>query len=355
MVLYTLSMAPTQKRVIVLETWTILRVLLILAGIGFLYIIRDVLALVIVALFLAALIHPAARALARFKIPKGVTVIALYLTMFGIAALAVGLLLPPLIEQSSSLLGSLGKSWNALSGSVHALQDISVKYGLSDNVQAGVQSLEGQVTHAATGLFSTLTDLFGGLVGLIVVLVMTYYMVVQEEEARNLFRDFIPEKYHTIGTTIIVRVEEKIGKWLLGQLSLCLIIGLMYYVGLMIVGINSALVLAFFGGFTEFIPYLGPILGAIPAVIFALSDSPIKALFALGVIIIIQQFEGHIIVPKVMQKAVGINPLVSIIALIVGGKLFGFIGILLAIPTATTVSVILTELYRYSKIQSSSE
>lgn len=348
-------MTPSQKRIIVIETWTLLRVLFVLLALGFMYLIRDVLALVFVALFLAALIHPAARSLSRYKIPKGVTVIALYLLMFGAAALIVGLLLPPLIDQSSSLIGSLGKSWRVLAESVQSIKELSVKYGLSENVQAGVQTLEGQVTNAAAGIFSTLTDVFGGIVGLIVVLVMAYYMVVNEEAARNVFRDFVPERYQEVSSNIIRRVEEKIGQWLVGQISLCLIIGVMYYVGLTIIGIDSALVLAFFGGFTEFIPYLGPILGAIPALIFAFSDSPAKAVLALGVIIVIQQFEGHIIVPKVMQKAVGINPLISIVALLVGAKLFGLVGVLLAIPVATTAAVVLSELYRYSKARQAIE
>lgn len=344
-------MALNNRRTITIETWTIVKVLLILLALWLLYLIRDVLVLVFAALFLATLVHPAARFLARWKIPKGITVISVYLLLFGFAVLAVGLLLPPLIDQSSRLLGSLGKSWQVLSGSVHALQEITVKYGLSENVRAGVQSLEGQITKAATGLFSTLTEVFGGIVGLVVVLVMAYYMVVQEEDARNVFKNFVPEEYQDIVATILRRVEEKIGHWLIGQLALCLIIGVLYYVGLSVIGVDSALVLALFGGFTEFIPYLGPILGAIPALLIALSESPFKAALALGVIIIIQQLEGHIIVPKVMQKAVGINPLVSIIALLVGAKLFGFVGVLLAIPLATTLSVVLSELYRYLKTQ----
>ncbi len=342
-------MSANNKRSITIETGTILKVVCVLLALGFLYLIRDILLLVFIALFLTALMHPAARALVRFRIPKGVTVISLYILLFGLAILAVGLLFPPLIDQSSNLFGSVGKSLEVVSGSVQSLKEFSVKYGLSENVQAGVQSLQGQITKAASGLFSTLTDFFGGIVGLIVVLVMAYYMVVQEEDARKIFYNFVPEHYQEISAAIIKRVEEKISRWLIGQLSLCLIIGVMYFVGLSVIGIDSALVLALFGGFTEFIPYLGPILGAIPVFLLALSSSPVKAALALSVVIVIQQLEGHIIVPKVMQKAVGINPLVSIVALLVGAKLFGLVGILLAIPTATAASVILTELYRYLK------
>ncbi len=337
------------ERNIRIETWTILKVLLILLALGFAYLIRDILALLFAALFLAALVHPPARYLATKHIPKGVTVITLYLLLFGIGIFTFGLLLPPLIDQSSRVMGSVGKSWEVLSSGVQSLRDFSSTYGLTDNLQEGVRSLETQVSRAATGIFSTLTDLFGGLVGLIVVLVMAYYMVVQEEDARNLLRNFIPEKYQQLSVAILKRVEEQMGAWLIGQISLCLIIGACYYIGLSIVGIDSALVLALFGGFTEFIPYLGPILGAIPAVILGLTQSPMKALLALIVIVIIQQLEGHIIVPKVMQKAVGLNPLISIVALLVGAKLFGIVGALLAIPVATAISAVLGEVYRYSK------
>lgn len=338
---------PSIERKIVIETVSILKVIGVLLTLGFLYLIRDILALVFIALFLAALMHPAAQYLAKKKIPKGVTVICMYVFLLGIAILTVSLLIPPLIEQSTNLVSSVSKSWQALSGGVHWLQDISVKYGLADNLQSGLQSLQDQLSRMATGLFLSIGDVVGGFIALVIILVMAYYMVVQDQEARNIFHNFVPEEYKEVSTNIIKRVEEKISKWLVGQLSLCLIIGAMYFIGLTLIGVNSALVLALFGGFTEFIPYLGPILGAIPVLIMALTASPVKALLALGVVIVIQQFEGHIIVPKVMQKAVGLNPLVSIIALLVGAKLFGITGALLAIPVATAVSAVLTELYKY--------
>ncbi len=339
-----------QERKIVIETATILKIIGIFLILGFLYLIRDILALLFAALFLAALMHPAVIALSKRKVPKGVTVIFFYLIMFGVAALTIGLLLPPIIVQTTSLIRSLGKSWQALAGAVTTLRDLSTTYGLSDNLRAGVQSIEAQVSHAAVGIFSSLTSFFGGLIGLIVVLVMAYYMVVQDRDAHNAFQSLVPEKYKDLISSVLKRVEEKIGKWLIGQLSLCLIIGVFYYIGLSVIGVNAALVLAIFGGFTEFIPYLGPILGAIPVLIIAFSQSSFLALLALLVVFIIQELEGHIIVPKVMQKAVGLNPLVSIVALLVGAKLFGIVGALLAIPVATAISAALTEFYRYRSV-----
>ncbi|MFZ2804330.1 MAG: AI-2E family transporter [Patescibacteria group bacterium] len=345
---------PAGERIIRIDTWSILKVIGILLAFAFLYLIRDVLMLLFAALFLAALMHPAASYLATKKIPKGLTVIAIYIVLIGVAVLVFGLLFPPFIEQSTSLVASLGKSWTTLSSGVHWVQDFSSQYGLADNLQAGIQSLESQISTAASSVFSAATNIFGGFIGLVIVLVMAYYMVVQENEARNMFHNFVPDEYKEITATILKRVEEKIGRWLVGQLALCLVIGLMYYFGLSIIGVKAALVLAVFGGFCEFIPYLGPILGAIPALLFALTESPWKALLCLVVIVIIQQFEGHVIVPKVMQKAVGLNPLVSIAALLVGAELFGIVGALLAIPVATAISAVLSELYRSSQLRRSS-
>lgn len=337
---------PAQERKIIIETATVLKVIGILSVLGFMYLIRDVLALLFAALFLAALMHPAARYLATKKIPKGVTVLVLYVLLFGLAVLSIGLLLPTLIDQSAILLKSMGISGESLSVAADWLKRFSLE-DVKQNIQTGFKVLEsGQFSNAATALFTTLKDFFGGIVGLIVVLVMAYYMVVQDKEARNAFQNFVPPEYQTLIAAILKHVEEQIGKWLQGQLALCFIIGVMYYIGLSIIGLDAALVLALFGGFTEFIPYLGPILGAIPVLIIALSHSPFMAMLALIVIIVIQQLEGHIIVPKVMQKAVGLNPLVSIIALIVGANLFGIIGALLSIPVATAVSAALSELYR---------
>lgn len=338
-------MAASQERNVRIETWTILKVIGILLALGFLYLIRDILALMFAAVFLAALMHPAARALAAKGIPKGVTVLCLYLLMLGSAALIVTLLLPSLIEQTTALIEGFGLSWQTLTDLATNLKKAGSTLGITENVKAWLQS--GDLTKAAGEVFSTISAIFGGIVGLVVVLVMAFYAVVEEQEARNVFRNLVPEEYQEMTGTILKRVEEKIGRWLIGQLLLGLIIGALYYIGLSVIGVKSALVLAVFGGFMEFIPYLGPILGAIPALFIAFTQSPLTGVLALAILILIQQLENHIIVPKVMQKAVGLNPLVSIVVLLVGAKLFGIVGMLLAIPVATAVGVVLSEVYRH--------
>ncbi|MBU1034337.1 AI-2E family transporter [Patescibacteria group bacterium] len=342
-------MPQPQERTVVIKTSTILKVIIILLALGFLWLIRDILMLLFVALFLAALMHPAARWGATKKIPKGLTVVFIYLILFALLAASFALIIPTLVRQLGSLSQIIGSSIVALSSSIQSLREFTVQYGLAGNLSAGVASLQEQASHAATGLFATLTGFFGGIVGFVIVLVMAFYMVVQDKEAVRMFYNLVPEKYQDLSARLLAQVETKIGRWLIGQLALSLIIGVAYYIGLLVLDVQGALALSIFAGFTEFIPYLGPILGGIPIVIVALSDSVVKALFALGLVVIIQQLENHVIVPRLMQKAVGLNPLISIVALLVGAQLFGIFGALLAIPIATALSVVLSELYKYKQ------
>jgi predicted PurR-regulated permease PerM len=340
-------MGMSAERSVTIKTSTVLKVLALLGILWFAWLIQDILALLAGALFLSALIHPVARWGAERKIPKGVTVLLVYLVMFGLFALSFALIIPTMLQQVSSLSQTIGSSISTITSGVQSVRAFTEQYGLTDNLTAGVASLQGQASAAASRVVFALGDLFGGFARLVIVLVMAFYMVVQDREAIRLFRNLVPDPYQEMSAQIVLHVEEKIGRWLSGQLILSLVIGLLYYIGLLVLGVDGALSLGVFAGFTEFIPYLGPILGGIPIVIVAFGDSPFKALLALALVIIIQQLENQVIVPKVMQKALGLNPLVSIIAVLVGAKLFGVFGALIAIPVATALSVVLTELYRF--------
>lgn len=342
-------MSNIEERSISISTRTIVKVIVTILVLMFLWAVRDVIALVFTSLILAALITPFAQWCKRYHIPKGIAVIICYLVVFGGLVLTFALVLPQLIEQIAKLGSTLGRSWEVLSGGVDWVRHFSEQYGLSENLQAGVSSVQDQLSSVITRLFSTLTNLFGGLIGLVVVLVMTFYMVVQEEEALHWFKNFLPDEHQQFATRLIARVQAKFGAWLIGQLALCVAVGILYYIGLRILGVEGALVLAILGGFTEFIPYLGPILGGIPAVIVAAAQSPMHALLTAILYVAVQQTENHILVPKVMQKAVGINPVVSIVALLVGQQLFGIVGAILAIPVATACSVIAMEIWKFQK------
>jgi predicted PurR-regulated permease PerM len=334
------------ERLINISTFTILKIIGIILGLALLWLVRDVLLLVFLSLFLASLIQPAANWGVRHKLPRGLVVVFVYLMSFGLLALVVALMIPTLIEQAVRLSAIFGEKWVVIQDFAKMATNFATSHSLN-NLKPDLTSIWTQVGGTVSGLFNTLSNVVGGIVGLIIVLVMTYYLVAQDRKALTIIQDFVPSKHQKFAMTLVEAVQAKMGGWFRGQILLCLIIGLLYYIGLLIIGIDSPLVLALFGGLTEFIPYLGPILGGIPIVFVAFVASPFKGLLALIVLIIIQQAEGHFIVPKVMQKAVGLNPLISIVALLVGAQLYGILGALLAIPVATAIAVIYKEARGY--------
>ncbi len=131
-----------------------------------------------------------------------------------------------------------------------------------------------------------------------------------------------------------------------GQLFLGVIVGVLVYIGLSLLGIRFALLLAIIAGILELVPYIGPVLSAIPAVILAFFQAPILALWILILYIVVQQLENYLLVPVIMKKVVGLNPVVVIIALLIGGKLLGILGIILAVPAAAVLAEFFKDIKR---------
>jgi predicted PurR-regulated permease PerM len=337
----------TEERIVTISAATILRALAVLFLLVFLWFVRDIVALVFVAFMLAALMLPFAKWMRKFHIPPTISVLLFYILLFGGLLLAFVLLIPQLVRQLGDLGTLVGSSWNAAADSATAIKSFAEQYGLGQNLEMGITSAETYTGKLVSGVFSTISGLFGGIAAFVLVLVLAYYMVAEERSAVQWFKNIIPDKYQEYASNLLFEVERKFSRWLVGQIALCLIIGACYFVGLTVLGVDGALILSIFAGFTEFIPYVGPILSGIVIVLIALTQSPLLALLAAILMLVIQELENHILVPKIMQKAVGLNPVISIIALLVGAKLFGFVGVLLAIPVTTGASVALMEYFRF--------
>jgi predicted PurR-regulated permease PerM len=340
------------KSVFSLRTRDILKIIGVLALLYTVYLIWDILLLLFVALIFAALIDPFAASLARRKIPRGIAVIIIYIAFFGIVGVAVGVLapviahdVPQLVETSSEALGLLSQNewlttiFGTPQQSAAPVQDVSF---------SGFLGVGG--SGALAGLFSTVSGFFAGFVSLLIVLVMTFYLVVQDDPLGKILRSVVPDEYIPYLSGLIKRMRDKLGAWMRGQLVLSLVIGTLVTIGLSIIGVKYAAVLGLLAALFEFIPILGPVLASLPALFLAFSGGgTVTFVIVLVMYIVIQQFENHILVPKVMQRAVGLNPIVSIIAILVGVRIGGIFGVLLAIPVATALSVILTDIFKHKK------
>jgi len=329
-----------------ISTSTLFKILAIAAGLWFLWFTREIVIMVLIAILFAALIDPFADWFAKHKVPRALAVLIVYLLIAALVALIGFWLVPVVGSQFMQLFESISSSNGFLFQSLDRIQSFTAQYGLQENVRAALQSLQSSVSSSFSSVFTTVRGVFGGIAALFVILVLTFYMVVEEAAARRLFKNLAPEEYQPFLSQLFTRMQRKVGAWLRAQMLLGLIIGTAVYIGLSILGVHYALLLALFAGVFEFVPYIGPILSIVPALIISAAQSPMLALFVLALYLVIQQIENHLLVPKVMQKVTGLNPVVSIVALLLGIKLGGFVGALFSIPITAMASVALEDIFK---------
>lgn len=175
-------------------------------------------------------------------------------------------------------------------------------------------------------------------------MVVSFYLVAEQKSIINTIAAFVPEKHQSFTLQLIAKIQKKMGQWVLGQLLLSVSIFAISYIVLTVMGVKYALFLAILAGLLEVVPYIGPFLAAVPAAFFALLQSPTQAVIVLLMYVFIQKIEGYVLVPKIMQKTVGTSPLVVLFALLIGFKLGGVIGLLIAVPLASAITVVVSEI-----------
>ena len=193
-------------------------------------------------------------------------------------------------------------------------------------------------------MIGAISGFVGGVFGLLTILILAFYLLL---DSRTLFRNFVslfPKAERERVEDVCRRISTKVSAWLAGQLLLAAIIGTTAAFGLWLLGVPYFYVLALIAGLGEMIPVVGPILSAIPAILVALTVSPATALFVSIFFLAQQQLENHILVPKIMERQVGISAGFVIIALLIGGSLLGIVGAILAVPTAAILQVVFQEL-----------
>lgn len=300
------------------------------------YIVRDVLVLLFVAFILKSAISPIIDYLEKRKLSRGIAILVVYITAVIAVVAAFAIILPVFVVQIINLINNFPQYVDSLS---QFFSNTSIRnadfFG----------TLSSEIASFSTNIFRITLSIFSVVLAFISVAVITFYFLLDEKNLKNRFFASLPEPYAQQITRILHNVEIRLGAWVRGQLLLSLIIGVLYFIGLFGLGIPNPLALGLIAAIFEVVPIIGPIAAAIPAVIIALTISPAKALFVIVLFIVVQQLENHIIVPKVMQKATGLSPLIVLIAILVGGRILGAVGILLAVPAAVVMQEVLSDLW----------
>lgn len=332
-------------RPISITSGTFFRILFISAAAAFLYFIRDIVAMVLIALLIATLIDPFADFFERWRIPRGLAVVIVYIV--GLAALlgAWILVVPPVLTQLGDFVQTFSPTLAQVDGGAYAhFFDGSFTANL-DSTFATIQS--SGFSDALPRLFAVGSTAFNTFVAAAVVLILVFYVVVEKTALVRMLRFVARAEYQPFAMMLAGKVREKMGMWLRGELVLMFSIFVLTYGALLLLQIPYALVLAVLAGILEVVPFAGPLLSAIPAVILAAAVSPFHAVLTACVYIVIQQVEGNILVPKIMQRVTGLNPIASLLAILIGWRVGGIVGAMVSIPIAMALSVFLEEVFRH--------
>jgi predicted PurR-regulated permease PerM len=311
-----------------------------------LYLARDVLLIIYISVLLAIGFGPIVQtiehqqAVQGQRIPRWLAILVVYLVIVGVLTVVGLMVIPPLVAQAIEL-------WTVLPELLDRGQSLLVRYGLLDRpitLEEAVRRAPASPGDAVGTVAMAATRVIGGMFAFLTILILTFYLLVESDALFAGFARLFPRADRPRVQEAAAKISAKVSAWLSGQLFLAGVIGVSAAIGLYALGVPYFYVLALVAAIGEMIPVVGPILSAVPAVIVGFTVSPQTGLFVLVFFLAQQQIENHILVPKVMQRQVGVSPVTVIVALLIGGSLLGIFGALLAVPTAAIFQVVLQEL-----------
>lgn len=323
----------------------------ILLALVFLYLVRDVIVILFLAIIIASAVGPFANWLESKKFPRLLGVLLLYLAFFGLVVFFLSLIVPFVAAELGQLTQALPKFVASLSGALEkAQQTTSSRYfDFFGEIQNLLDSFSQFLFAYSQSALSLIINIFGGALSFVAIVIISFYLSVMRRGIIGFISSVLPEKYESYVINLWKRAEFKVGRWLQGQLLLALSVGLMVFVGLSLLGVKYALLLGILAMVLEIVPMVGPVLAAIPGLILAFSQSPTLGVWVLVFYIAVQQIENHMFVPLILGKTLGLNPVTVIIALLVGGKIAGILGMLLAVPAAVIIVEILDDIAKHKE------
>jgi predicted PurR-regulated permease PerM len=318
---------------------------------------REALMLVYVSALIAMGLSPLVRLIERprrqgskRRVPRWLAILSIYAVIVA-AVVFVGLLvIPPLVAQGASLWGKMPAEFNRLQTFLVSHKLMVHKVTLEEAVQ---NAPSGSGGNAVGTVLVAISSLIGGIFGLITILILTFYLLLEAGSMFEYMVRFVPLGRRGDFATAARQGVAKVSAWLRAQFILAGVMGTFAAIGLGLMGVPYFYVIALIAAVGETIPIVGPVIGGITAVAVAITVSPKLALMVGVYFLVLHQLEANVLVPKIMERSVGVSPVAVMVALLVGGSLMGLVGAILAIPTAALLSVIIEEIAadRESRIQ----
>ena len=326
--------------------------LALLALVIFLIRVRMILPPFVFAGFIAYVANPPVCLLEARQVPRTTAILVTYCTIVVIVVLFVVLLLPVITREFNEALEGLPTQVDGLSASFHkavsGFRRIKVPLFL-DNIiiQAldRLQELSDQLVRRAT---ETLFGLLSGAAALVISPILAYYLLRDWSSFADRFQAILPLDNKDQILSMLSEINQVLAGFIRGQLLVSLLVGLLITIGLLLTGVKFAVLIGLLAGVFNLIPYFGPVMGAIPALVFALAESPVKALWVIVIFAMANQVESSLLAPRILSERVGLHPLTVIFAVLAGASLLGILGMLLAVPVAAILKILGSYLWRYA-------
>lgn len=323
---------------------TVITALLIIVGAYVFWLLRDLVLLVLTAIIIASAIEPGVIFFIRRRIPRFFSALLVYVLVFGALFALFYFFFPPIVADAANFLSvaphyldTLNVSSSQFSGIANATDFIGSQGGTQSFVRTLI-SLQSVFLASSGGTLQLFITFFGGIFSLVLVIVLSFYFALQDTGVDDFLRLVMPVAYEDYSVDLWKRAQKKIGLWMQGQILLSVIVGILVYLGLLIIGIPYALLLSVFTAIAEIIPIFGSLIAGAAAAVVGYSDGGIAlAAIVAGLYIVVNQFEANLIYPLIVKKIVGIPPILVIVALIAGYTLAGFLGAVISVPVAAVL------------------
>ncbi len=316
---------------------TIIFTVFFLIGLWLLFEIRQIIVALFVSLIFMSALNPAVDKLGKWHLPRWLAILLIYLIFFGSVGTLLTAIITPLVNQTAEFISKTAVFLKQFGG-----------FGIDPNI---IATQFTNLSALPANILKLTISFFSNLIALLALAVITFYLLLERKNLNQYLLVIFGEGKEKEAELFINKIEKRLGGWVRGELSLMTIVGVLSFVGLRLLGIEFALPLAILAGLLEIIPNIGPVVSAIPAVLTGLAISPLMGVAIVALYFLIQQIENSLIVPRVMQKVVGLNPLVTILSLAIGFKLAGVTGAILAVPIVLVIQVAASEIFTSKRLQ----
>ncbi len=286
-------------------------------------------------------LKPSVYFLTKRRVPKALAVFIVFIFSLGAFIFLLAWVLPPLLIESGLLLKTLPVGLEGLSPE------------LSQYIK--VDSLSQYLPNITSQVFNVVRYVFSNIIFVLSTIFFSFYFLLEKNFFKNLLVGFFNEEEVYQVVNVFNYVEKRMSAWFWGEFTLMTVIGVLTYIGLRLIGVKYAISLAVIAGLLEVVPNLGPVISVVPAFLIALGQSYFLGFSVIALYFLVQQLENNLIVPFVMNRATGLNPIVTLSALIIGGRIGGVLGVVLAIPATLFIETIFIEVFKIHSIKNKNE